>query len=420
MAHVMKIKSAGLGPMLAHYARIPEERGYRRPNIDPTRTHGNYVLGATSAEDLAREVGARVREAEERHRQVTGRRVRRDADLLADWVVTLPEDCPPELEGKFFESVLGFCRARYGAGNVPGAFIHVDESRHHGHIPVVPVLDDGRLNATRKINRADLRSFHPDLNACVDKALGRHVSILLDEDDRAGKAISGVKDKKALTALRGQAEEDHRTAEDARREADEADRARTTAWNMAACARAEAARAREDAREARSEAGREGERADDARREAREAEKAEAEARAREAEANRAAAEATSRERTARESEAKADAATIRANERARTARIAAERAESEAAEARRGAERARVELADVRSQLAAARQELERVQVEISAVIERAKARFQTWWRKLDRSPSLDDRANEAARAIAIAMREAGIVDRDRDERVR
>lgn len=424
MAHVMKVKAAGMPAMVAHYARKPEMNGYHRPNIDPGRTGQNYVVGSTDPDALAREVVARVKAAEERHREVSGRRVRRDANVLADWVITLPEDCPPEMEVRFFESVVGFCRGRYGARNVPGGFVHRDESRDHVHVPVIPAMDDGRLNAKEKINRRDLQTFHKDLSDYLEKALGRRVSVLLDPDARAEKALSDVKDRKALTIVRERADHDREVAATARREAARAGREMVAAQDRAIDAQADADRARADARAARVEAERARSERDRAQADA-ERMRAQADA-AREqgAAATAAAKDARERERAARESEAEAhraaDAAreqAERARENAARARREAESARADAAKARREADRARAELDGLRAQLAAARAELARVRGEMDRVLSRAKASFRAWWRGLRQEPDLDRMAREAARAMADAIREAGLVDPDRDE---
>ena len=163
MAHLAHYKRSGAAPMLAHYERRAElERGYSRENIDSLRTAQNYAIGADSPQVLAAALRSRVADAIAAHEADSGKAVRRDANVLSDWVVTLPKDCPRQDARRFFEVAVDFCRERYGAENVLGGFVHMDEATPHAHIPVVPVRD-GRLRSAKVFTRSDLRSFHKDL-----------------------------------------------------------------------------------------------------------------------------------------------------------------------------------------------------------------------------------------------------------------
>lgn len=229
MAHVAKVKSSGVSAMVGHYNREAERRGYRRDNIDSSRTPENYVIGAPDGDALAGAVRARVGSAVGEHERLTGKALRKDANVVMDWVVTLPKDCPEGLQEKFFETVVRFIQERYGAENVPGGFVHLDEATPHVHVPVVPVRD-GRLQASKVINRADLKAFHGDLGRAVDAALGVHVSIELDEDRQGEKQLShlgqaeyvAAREEAARAAERAAAAESaQRAAEDAQRAAED-------------------------------------------------------------------------------------------------------------------------------------------------------------------------------------------------------
>lgn len=191
MAHVAKYKRGAVAPMLGHYNRTAERDGFTRANIDPERTPDNYAcgFGSRDTDELARAVRSRVASAVDAHAENAGRAVRDDAVLMCDWVVTLPADCPTEDAPAFFAAVVEFCRERYGAENVPGGFVHMDEATPHVHVPVVPVAD-GKLQASKLVNRSDLQTFHRDLGRAVDAALGRHVSVELADDQKGAKQLS--------------------------------------------------------------------------------------------------------------------------------------------------------------------------------------------------------------------------------------
>ncbi len=228
MAHVEKFKSPALAPMLGHYARQKERVGYKRENIDGRRTPLNYTVGRFGTPDeLAERVTHLVEMARVSHEMAAGRRVRADAVVMCDWVVTRPQDCPEELTGAFFESVLGFVQDRYGGPvNVPGGFVHLDEHAPHMHTPVVPVVD-GKLQASKLVSRADLKTFHKALQARVDRDLDRHVTIELPEEQIGVKKLSQLAQPDYIAAQRAIAA---------------ANEERERAEQQAAVSRAEAAR----------------------------------------------------------------------------------------------------------------------------------------------------------------------------------
>lgn len=185
MAHVYKVKSSGVANMIAHYERTPElQRGYRRDNINPAKTAENFNLRPQDALD-------KVRAAIADHVVTTGKALRKDANVLLDWVVTKPADCPIVESVEFFEATTKFMEARYGKDRILGAYVHMDETTPHVHIPLLPVVD-GKLNASAVVNRADLRTLHRDLGKFVDEYLGFHVSIELSPEQTVAKALSAV------------------------------------------------------------------------------------------------------------------------------------------------------------------------------------------------------------------------------------
>lgn len=195
MAHVLKIKQGAVAPLVAHYERMPElERGFTRGNIDPGRIKLNYNLRPS---DVRQEVGLAIAQ----HEQESGKGIRKDANVLLDWVVTLPHDCPPERTREFFESVAEFMEGRYGKGNVLGCYVHMDETTPHAHIPILP-MRDGKLVASKVVTRRDLQTFHGDLGKHVDAALGMHVSIELSEEQRGEKQLSHLSQDEYVAAKR--------------------------------------------------------------------------------------------------------------------------------------------------------------------------------------------------------------------------
>lgn len=226
MAHLAHYKRSGAAPMLAHYERRPElERGFTRENIDASRTAENYAIGADSPQALAAALRSRVDGAIAAHEADSGKAIRRDANVISDWVVTLPRDCPRQDARRFFEVAVDLCRERYGAENCLGGFVHMDETTPHVHIPVVPVRD-GRLRSAKVFTRTDLQRFHKDLGRAEDAALGRHVSVELDPGQQGEKQLSHLGQAEYVAAREEarRATERAAAAEDARRAAEGAQR----------------------------------------------------------------------------------------------------------------------------------------------------------------------------------------------------
>lgn len=227
MAHVKKLKRQMLAPMVAHYERTPElERGYERENIDSSRTHLNYNLAPC-------DVLAAVDAAVAMHERNAGRKIRSDANLVFDWVVTQPKDVREGDSRRFFEAVRDFAVDTYGS-RVLGFYVHMDETTPHAHIPVLPVKN-GKLNGKEVINRNHMRQFHPRLSRAVEGKLGYPVSIELDESARGEKELSRLDQKDYKAAKKRLAE----LADEVSREEDRLESAkRETAKAKSDCVRA--------------------------------------------------------------------------------------------------------------------------------------------------------------------------------------
>lgn len=193
MAHVAKYNRNAIGNLMAHYMRSREST-LDRSNIDRSRTRLNYDLRPT---DMLGE----IRSALAMHERTAGRRARSDAVVMFDWVVTLPGNVPEERSREFFESVASFVEGRYGERNVLGAFVHMDETTPHVHVSVLP-MRDGKLQASKMVSRADLRTFHEALRAAVSADMGFDVEILLDESKRAEKELSRLSQREYIEAKR--------------------------------------------------------------------------------------------------------------------------------------------------------------------------------------------------------------------------
>lgn len=199
MAHIAKYKATSCGHMLAHYRRDASSLG--RENIDPTRTKGNYTLGL---DDRDGKVGAmdgiepnwatvegRIEGVNKAAKAAGKRAVRKDAVVMADVVVTLPENVRKGDEFKFFGFTYWFLILKLGKENMMGGFVHRDEVRKDGspvrdhmHVPFTPIVD-GRFNYKKMCPRAFYQSLHKELGDYLEKQMGYRPEVELGDETRA-------------------------------------------------------------------------------------------------------------------------------------------------------------------------------------------------------------------------------------------
>lgn len=233
MAHVAKYKATSVGHMLAHYRR--DQSSLERENIDRGRVDLNYdvKIGSDGRARLARVGTARPawstvekrREDVDRAAKAEGRRAtRKDAVLMADLVVTLPENVRAGDESAFFRYTYEWLANRVGSENLMGGFVHKDEIRTDGspvrahmHAPFTPILD-GRFNFKKMCPRTFYQSLHKDLGDYLERQLGYRPEVELNEETRAQRVYT---DKSVdIDKVRGAV--DRAVVEPARQEAEKA------------------------------------------------------------------------------------------------------------------------------------------------------------------------------------------------------
>lgn len=215
MAHIQKYKAHSCGHMLAHYRRDPAS--LERDNVDPSLTEHNMTLGHDAEGHVERkpmqpnwEVIAGRIAAVDAAAKAEGKRVtRKDAVVMADLVLTLPENVPAEDGDRFFELSYEFFGEKVGRDNLMGGFVHRDEVRtkkdpdtgkvvrtgervrDHIHVPWTPILD-GRFNFKQQCPRAFYKTLHKELGDYLEVRLGYRPDIELSEEQKGDKALSQV------------------------------------------------------------------------------------------------------------------------------------------------------------------------------------------------------------------------------------
>lgn len=197
MAHIAKYKAPSCGRMLDHYTRN-RESVLKRDNIDEERTHLNYTVGYYQ-KDGGTFIGAvrgqaswnTIKKRMESVSEATGRKVRKDAVVMADIVITAPQNVPQRDLERFFKLSYMYVGKLVGRKNMMGGYVHMDETTPHMHVPFTPIKD-GRFNYKGLCPRSFYERFHRGLGDFLEKQMGYRPEIELGEERRAEKVLSSV------------------------------------------------------------------------------------------------------------------------------------------------------------------------------------------------------------------------------------
>lgn len=223
MAHIAKYKATSVGHMLAHYRR--DESSLGRDNIDPKRVKNDMVVAHYTNKDGKLVVGRvvpregepnwgtverRIERVNEAQKAAGKRATRKDAVVMADVVVTLPDNVRKGDEDRFFRLTYWYLSNKFGIDNMMGGYVHKDEvlkdgtpARDHMHAPFTPILD-GRFNYKQMCPRAFYQSLHKELGDYLEKRMGYRPEVELEDETRAMRVYT---DKSAdIAKVRGAVE----------------------------------------------------------------------------------------------------------------------------------------------------------------------------------------------------------------------
>jgi len=209
MAHIAKYKATSVGHMLAHYRR--DASSLERDNIDPKRVENDMVVGHYTNKDGQLVVGRvvpregepnwgtvqrRIERVNEAQKAAGKRATRKDAVVMADVVVTLPDNVRKGDEDRFFRLTYWYLSNKFGIDNMMGGYVHKDEvlkdgtpARDHMHVPFTPILD-GRFNYKKMCPRTFYQNMHRELGDYLEKRLGYRPEVELAEETRAQRVYT--------------------------------------------------------------------------------------------------------------------------------------------------------------------------------------------------------------------------------------
>lgn len=209
MAHIAKYKATSVGHMLAHYRR--DASSMERDNIDPKRVKNDMVVAHYTNKDGQLVVGRvvpregepnwgtvqrRIERVNEAQKAAGKRATRKDAVVMADVVVTLPDNVRKGDEDRFFRLTYWYLSNKFGIDNMMGGYVHKDEvlkdgtpARDHMHVPFTPILD-GRFNYKKMCPRMFYQNMHRELGDYLEKRLGYRPEVELAEETRAQRVYA--------------------------------------------------------------------------------------------------------------------------------------------------------------------------------------------------------------------------------------
>lgn len=173
MAHVAKYTKGAMGHLMKHFERGKDGNGeyikFGNESIDTSLSELNYNLAPHQNQlDFIHKRLSEVHCLK-----------RKDVNVMCSWVVSAPKELPEEHTKEFFQRTYDFLEKKYGKQNVISAYVHMDETTPHMHFAFVPVVYDKKkdrykVSAKEVITKAELNSFHKELQAEMDKFVAKY------------------------------------------------------------------------------------------------------------------------------------------------------------------------------------------------------------------------------------------------------
>ena len=157
--HMDKFKKDAIRGIQSHNRR--ERESHSNPDIDYSRSVGNYDLCDNSSSSYAETIQNRIDDL------LMVKAVRKDAVHMCGLIVSSDTSffaCLGKDETRrFFEEATVYLTDFVGKENVISAMVHMDEKTPHMHFLHVPVTPDGRLSANSIYTRASLKKLQTEL-----------------------------------------------------------------------------------------------------------------------------------------------------------------------------------------------------------------------------------------------------------------
>lgn len=157
--HMDKFKKNAIRGIQSHNRR--ERESHSNPDIDYSRSAGNYDLHESASDSYAQAIQNRIDDL------LMVKAVRKDAVHMCGLIVSSDNSFFTRMDKdetrRFFEEAAAYLTDFVGKENVISAMVHMDEKTPHMHFLHVPVTPDGRLSANSIYTRASLKKLQTEL-----------------------------------------------------------------------------------------------------------------------------------------------------------------------------------------------------------------------------------------------------------------
>ena len=196
--NIQKYTKEATGHLFKHFERAKDEHGnyvkFGNRDIDTSLSCLNYNLAPYRGMSQSEYLDKRLSEVYHIKKK--------DLNVICSWVITAPDDLPPEKLHQFFYAAYHFMVHRYEEENVISAYVHLDENKEKGHAHLhfafIPVIYDKKkerykVSAKDVINKSELQRIHKEAEVYISKALKCPVHLLNGSTKQGNKTIEELK-----------------------------------------------------------------------------------------------------------------------------------------------------------------------------------------------------------------------------------
>lgn len=135
------------------------------PNEDLSLSYMNHAIENLSPEQLESRVTDRIAQLElKKHPRCDSIGIE---DILVSPSEEFMENVEMGLREQYFKDALHFFQARYGKENVMYCQCHMDESKPHIHVGIVPITSEGQLSATKLFTYQEIKLMTEEFHRAV-------------------------------------------------------------------------------------------------------------------------------------------------------------------------------------------------------------------------------------------------------------
>lgn len=222
-SHKVKTGGSHVKGFLRHVGRDADERQgikhrHSNKNLDAGRTHLNETLiGDGSGGFSPAKSSRQLEEALNARLEAVEGKLRKDAVVMRPFILQIDPDwydehCPNWRDGelteeakKLHEAMLSWAVFKYGAENIIGASLHLDEYNPQLHVIFTPVTADGRLSQKDFFKGpSDLKQVHDEFRKYMRDA---GLDVDMTRTRRSTEHLSSAEFQKKADRITAEAEE---------------------------------------------------------------------------------------------------------------------------------------------------------------------------------------------------------------------